>query len=130
MSLTLILIIHTILFSYLGPVFQLNTCGYTNMIFEKQVCVDNVMSYYIIPFGTMAYVCALFVYIAYEMVNSDFLLYFSVFMTLVTLSFYLYFLLSQIDVESFSFGYYSTIVSIVLLIFFVIVYKRKVSWLK
>lgn len=130
MSLLLLIVVNVVLFAYLGPMFTMEYCSYSSMIFENQLCVTGCISPYIIPFGSLAYFWSLVLYcVSLYNINNRFLIYLSSCLTLVSLSCYFYFVLTQVDVVNMEYGYYTIIVSLPLLLFFIVVYKLKIYWL-
>lgn len=117
-------VVHATIVAFLGPVFKFNNCGFNNMIFEKQTCVTDNISNMLIPFGVIAYACAVTLFLCctfYE--KNEKLIFSSAGLTTVFLSCYAYFLATQDNIDCHSLGYYFVYIAIVFLLIFVTVYK-------
>lgn len=127
-SLVLVGIAHSVMVSYLGPVFKLTPCQFNNMIFEKQPCVVDNISDMLIPFGTLSYLLVILINFIY-FIDSDryYLILSTSFAAVVSLSCYAYYLSTQENVECFSLGYYFVFISIAMLVYFMIVYKLNIT---
>lgn len=119
--------VNVILIGFLGPVFKLEGCGFDSSIIEKQSCVEETISRYIVPFGALSYCCALITYFSYWTNEQFSVVMGSASATVISTSCYAYFLSTQVLVTSWSIGYYAVYIGIVMFVFFMVVYKLKIK---
>ena len=96
MTILLLLVVNAILIGYVGPLYKFENCGYSSMIFEKQMCFKGCIDDYTIPFGTLVYASSLLLYCAFEYRN-NILFYITSLLTLTSLCLYFYHIIETLD---------------------------------